>query len=166
MWSTLKEWSETPTRRIIWEIMQDNDADLWDYVTALRGPDTEEGEKKWLLKTMFTCYIRGKHKRVDDVRDFIDCVSTFSSFPSLLVNLAEEGVNYHYLTHILSALNALRRFHIGDLLSLTCSLMLLAQSIKDKETKEVLLFYEEIHKKVMAEIIWINLERIEKEVKL
>jgi len=96
--------------------------DIWNYVTALRGPDFREDDAL-LLKFVFTAPLRGRSSRTGDY-------FSVSKFLSLSIEQVEQAFRIgskrfsryaHYFSHIKAAWYTLGREDISVILCELCT---------------------------------------------
>ena len=103
--------SRVHTWRKVIEVL--NYSCLWDYITALRGPDASNCDT---VKTMFTGFIRGKYTYGIGIKDTV-----VHAVDSYVESLAKEleFVGCHYVKHVLYGMKALRVYYekVGNMVA-------------------------------------------------
>lgn len=85
-----------------------NGRSKWNYVTTLRGPDSDD----IFLKTMFTCFVRGRSEYSLDIIDFESKVVEMYEnkekyFSKRKKKLKLKNVD-HWITHMFYVLNVIK----------------------------------------------------------
>ena len=104
-------------------IDEDRDTELWDYISALRGPDDDSGSKIW--KKMITCLIRGDCQTAFGIEETKEILTRWDN-AKLIMSLYNSFrfTSNHWFNHSIFALQCLVTYYnemynikIHDLLS-------------------------------------------------
>ena len=101
-----KEYAKLETNKIASLILKKAEAEWWDYVSAIRGPDSKKDN--FMVKDLFTGFIRGNCSLVD-IQSFQLCIFNILNGDDFVKEFKKEleKMDDHFHSHITAALTAI-----------------------------------------------------------
>lgn len=120
---------------------------IWDYVTALRGPDNSS----YPLKTVFTCFIRGStYPTAMDISNWVQWFRQHNAQEATeILCKASDRVQAHWDTHMSNALKVLDKQLFEDQMQrIASNLRDLLIAVRNKDEKRIGQLFEIIQKEI------------------
>lgn len=111
------------------------ETDLWDYVSALRGPDS--GSNYW--KEMITCIIRGECKVAFGIDYIMSLLENYNNLE--LIAFLNESIetSHHWFNHSSYALESLSKYYneVMNNIKMSNLLLQLAYNLEKRGTDDI-----------------------------